>query len=101
MKNAIQNIVEAEKEFNNRVEEVRAESKRKINELRSRIANEKPAAINAILKESKERKKTTIEDALKKAEQEQAEISKEKEFLIANAELCKTVKERIISILLE
>jgi len=100
MDDIIKKIVEVEKVCSEDVENAALEYRRKIDTLKYELENKKAQAEAEILESNKKRSKSLVEEANERIKAELNEIHKEKDLLIQEKELCETIKERIVLIVL-
>ena len=100
MDDIIKKIIEVEKVCSEDIESAELEYKKNIETLRYKLENKKAQAKDEILESNKKRFKSAIEEANEHVTKELNEIHKEKDQLIKDRELCKAIKERIVSIVL-
>ena len=101
MDDIIKKIVEVEKACSEDVEHAALEYRGKIDTLKHELENKKAQAEAEILESNKKRSKSLVDDANEQVKAELTEIHKETDLLIQDKELCKAIKERIVSIVLE
>ena len=100
MDDIIKKIVEVEKVCSEDIENAGLEYTRKIDTLKCELENKKAQAEAEILESNKKRSKSLVEEANERIKAELNEIHKEKDLLIQEKELCETIKERIVLIVL-
>jgi len=100
MDDIIKKIVEVEKVCSEDIESAALEYKKKIETLRYELENKKAQAKAEILESNKKRFRSAVEEANEHVRKDLSEIHKEKDLLIQDRELCKAIKERIVSIVL-
>ena len=101
MDDIIKKIVEVEKACSEDVEHAALEYRGKIDMLKHELEDKKAQAEAEILESNKKRYKSLVEDTNEQVKAELKEIHEETDLLIQDRELCKAIKERIVSIVLE
>jgi len=100
MNDIIKKIIEVERACSEDIENAALEYKKKIETLRYELENKKAQEKAEILERNKKRFRSAVEEANEHVKKELNEIHKEKDMLIQDKELCKAIKERIVSIVL-
>jgi hypothetical protein len=100
MNDIIKKIIEVERVCSQDIENAVLEYRKKIETLKYELENRKAQAKAEILESNKKRFRSAVEEANEHVRKELSEIHKEKDLLIQDRELCKAIKERIVSIVL-
>jgi DNA gyrase/topoisomerase IV subunit A len=100
MNDIIKKIIEVERVCSEDIENAALEYRKKIETIRYELENRKAQAKAEILESNKKRFRSAVEEANEHVRKELSEIPKEKDLLIQDKELCKAIKESIVSIVL-
>lgn len=101
MEDIIEKITELEKKSADEIERIKLLCNKKIDNAKSTIEEQRTIKKKEIIEDNKKRKIKKIEVAKLKIEEERSTILSEKDQLLKDFELCKRLKEYVISIILE
>ena len=101
MGNVIKDIIDAEGTFLEAIEKAKLEYEDEIENVRDELNHKKTQVESEISEMNKQRVRSSVEEAEKQVGEELKEIGKEKDILMLDNNLCETIKERVISIILE
>jgi len=101
MGNVIKDIIDAEGTFLEAIEKAKLEYEDEIEKVRDELNHKKTQVDSEISEINKQRVRSSVEEAEKQVGEELKEIGKEKDTLMLDNNLCETIKERVISIILE
>ena len=101
MDDIIKEILEKEGSCSEKVKQVQLECRRAIEKLKRDSEAEKTRMRAEIIQQNRKRLESSIDDAGRKREEELSRIKTAKEGLMQDRELCGSIKERILFIILE
>lgn len=101
MGNIIKDIIDAEGTFLEAIQKAKLEYEGEIEKVRDELKYKKTQVENEISQINKQRVRSAVEEAEKQVAEELKEIGKEKDNLMQDKNLCETIQERVISIILE
>ena len=101
MGNVIKDIIDAEGTFLEAIEKAKLEYEDEIEKVRDELNHNKAQVESEISEINKQRVRSAVEEAEKQVGEELKEIGEEKDNLMLDKNLCETIKERVISIILE